>query len=90
MKTKQSTKIKDILCETPAGPPSIFDVRKAIQRVISGWKGDYNKMECAAELIAELKAKDLDIIPIIEDLTEYENLRTYRGNVGIRLDVQLN
>ena len=39
------------------------------------------------ELIAELKAKDLDIIPIIEDLTEYENLRAYRGNVGIRLDV---
>lgn len=38
-------------------------------------------------LIAELKVKDLDIIPIIEDMNEYEYLRKYRGNVGIRLDV---
>ncbi|PIT87023.1 MAG: hypothetical protein COU31_05030 [Candidatus Magasanikbacteria bacterium CG10_big_fil_rev_8_21_14_0_10_40_10] len=38
-------------------------------------------------LIAELKSKDLDIIPIIEDLNEYEYLSKYRGNVGIRLDV---
>lgn len=41
-------------------------------------------------LIAELKSKQLDIIPVIEDLSEYEYLRKYRGNVGIRLDVDVH
>ncbi len=41
------------------------------------------------DLIAELKNKKLDIIPIIEDLTEYEELKSYGGNVGIRLDVDV-
>ncbi len=41
------------------------------------------------DLIAELKAKDLDIVPIIEDLNEYSYLKNYRGNVGIRLDVDV-
>lgn len=42
------------------------------------------------DLIAELKSKDLDIIPIIEDLNEYGYLQKYRGNVGIRLDVDVD
>lgn len=41
------------------------------------------------DLIADLKSKDLDIIPIIEDMNEYEYLQKYRGNVGIRLDVDV-
>ncbi len=41
------------------------------------------------DLIAELKSKDLDVIPIIEDLNEYDYLRKYRGSVGIRLDVDV-
>lgn len=41
------------------------------------------------DTIAELKSKDLDIIPIIEDLNEYNYLHSYRGNVGIRLDVDI-
>ncbi len=40
------------------------------------------------DLIAELKSKDLDVIPIIEDLNEYDYLQKYRGNVGIRLEVE--
>ncbi|MFA6028124.1 MAG: hypothetical protein WC752_04330 [Patescibacteria group bacterium] len=41
------------------------------------------------DTIAELKTKDLDIIPIIEDFNEYNYLHSYRGNVGIRLDVDI-
>ncbi len=41
------------------------------------------------DTIAELKSKDLDIIPIIEDMSEYASLKSYRGNVGIRLDVDV-
>jgi arginine decarboxylase len=40
------------------------------------------------DIISELKSKDLDVIPIIEDLNEYEYLLKYRGNVGIRLEVE--
>ncbi|MBI5621421.1 hypothetical protein HY933_00960 [Candidatus Falkowbacteria bacterium] len=39
------------------------------------------------DLITELKKQNLDIIPIIEDTHEYNYLAKYRGNVGIRLDV---
>lgn len=42
------------------------------------------------DLIAELKSKNLDIIPIIEDWNEYEYLRKYRGSVGVRLDVDVH
>ncbi|MBI5728330.1 MAG: hypothetical protein HY984_01090 [Candidatus Magasanikbacteria bacterium] len=41
------------------------------------------------DTIAELKSKDLDIIPVIEDMSEYVSLKSYRGNVGIRLDVDV-
>ena len=37
-------------------------------------------------LIEELKLKNLDIIPIIENHWELEYLRGYRGDVGIRMD----
>ncbi|PJE57928.1 MAG: hypothetical protein COU81_03435 [Candidatus Portnoybacteria bacterium CG10_big_fil_rev_8_21_14_0_10_36_7] len=36
-------------------------------------------------LITELRDKGLSIIPMIEDLNEYESLKKYRGDVGIRL-----
>ncbi|KKT24904.1 MAG: Arginine decarboxylase [Parcubacteria group bacterium GW2011_GWA2_43_9b] len=36
-------------------------------------------------LISELKEKGLSIIPIIEDLNEYESLKKYKGDVGIRV-----
>ncbi|TAN33084.1 hypothetical protein EPN28_03745 [Patescibacteria group bacterium] len=41
------------------------------------------------DLIGELKTKNLDIIPIIEDLNELAYLKSYRGNVGIRLSVDV-
>ena len=37
-------------------------------------------------LIEELKLKNLDIVPIIENHNELEYLRGYRGDVGIRWD----
>lgn len=40
-------------------------------------------------LIKELKEKGLCIIPIIEDLNEYEALRAYHGDVGIRVKLGL-
>jgi arginine decarboxylase len=47
------------------------------------------KIKDYLDLIIELKNKNLDIIPIIEDLNEFEYLRKYRGSVGIRLDVDV-
>lgn len=43
-------------------------------------------------LIAELKSNGLDIVPIIEDFTELESLQKFRGQVGVRveLDVQVD
>lgn len=38
-------------------------------------------------LIAELKSNGLDIVPIIEDLSERESLQKFRGQVGIRVDM---
>ncbi|MEK9181323.1 MAG: hypothetical protein AAB871_03745 [Patescibacteria group bacterium] len=40
-------------------------------------------------LIEELKGKNLDIIPIIENASELDYLRSYRGDVGIRVDPEL-
>ena len=40
-------------------------------------------------LIKELKEKGLSIIPIIEDLNEYEALKAYHGDVGIRVKLGL-
>jgi len=40
-------------------------------------------------LIEELKSKDLDIVPIIENFTELDYLRSYRGDLGIRVDPEL-
>lgn len=40
-------------------------------------------------LIEELKGKNLDIIPIIENNSELDYLRGYRGDLGIRVDPEL-
>lgn len=40
-------------------------------------------------LIEELKSKNLDIVPIIENASELDYLRGYRGDVGIRVDPEL-
>jgi arginine decarboxylase len=47
------------------------------------------KTEKYLGLIQELKEKGLSIIPIIEDLNEYESLKKYRGDVGIRVKLGL-
>lgn len=38
-------------------------------------------------LIAELKRNGLDIVPIVEDLSELELLEKFRGQIGLRVDV---
>jgi arginine decarboxylase len=40
-------------------------------------------------LIQELKEKGLFIIPIIEDVTEYEALRKFKGDIGIRMKMEI-
>lgn len=45
------------------------------------------KTEQYLALIAELKSNGLDIVPIIEDLSELELLQKFRGQVGIRVDL---
>lgn len=40
-------------------------------------------------LIEELKTNGLDIVPIIEDLSEMEALSKYRGQVGVRVDIDV-
>lgn len=40
-------------------------------------------------LISELKEKNLNIIPVIEDRTELKSLRDYRGDIGIRFDLDV-
>lgn len=45
------------------------------------------KTEQYLALIAELKSNGLDIVPIIEDLSEFEALQKFRGQVGIRADM---
>lgn len=39
------------------------------------------------DLIAELKLNGLDIVPIIEDLSEKESLQQFRGQVGVRVNL---
>lgn len=40
-------------------------------------------------LIAELKLNGLDIVPIIEDLSERESLQKFRGQVGVRVAIDV-
>lgn len=40
-------------------------------------------------LIAELKSNGLDIVPIIEDMSELEALQKFRGQVGVRVDLDV-
>ena len=40
-------------------------------------------------LISELKEKNLNIIPVIEDRTELKALRDYRGDIGVRFDLDV-
>lgn len=47
------------------------------------------KTEQYLALIAELKRNALDIIPIIEDLSELESLKKFRGQVGVRVDIDV-
>ncbi|MDD5589940.1 MAG: hypothetical protein PHQ47_02065 [Candidatus Portnoybacteria bacterium] len=47
------------------------------------------KTEKYLGLIQELKEKGLTIIPIIEDMNEYESLKNYRGEVGIRTKMEI-
>ncbi|MFH0852526.1 MAG: hypothetical protein V1845_02905 [bacterium] len=47
------------------------------------------KTEKYLGLIQELKEKGLSIIPIIEDQNEYESLKNYRGEVGIRTKMEI-
>jgi arginine decarboxylase len=47
------------------------------------------KTERYIELIEELKNKGLTVIPIIEDMTELERMRKFKGEVGIRVDLDV-
>lgn len=47
------------------------------------------KTEQYLNLIAELKSNGLDIVPIIEDLSELEALQKFRGQVGVRIDIDV-
>ncbi|MDD4271438.1 MAG: hypothetical protein PHF50_01395 [Patescibacteria group bacterium] len=40
-------------------------------------------------LIQELKEKGLFIIPIIEDATEYEALKKFKGDIGVRMKMEI-
>lgn len=45
------------------------------------------KSEQYLGLIEELSKNNLCIVPIIEDMNEYERLKNYRGEIGIRVDL---
>jgi arginine decarboxylase len=47
------------------------------------------KTEKYLGLIQELKEKGLSIIPIIEDMNEYESLKNYKGEVGLRTKMEI-
>jgi len=47
------------------------------------------KTEEYLSLIKELRDQGLDIVPIIEDKSELEYLRNYKGEVGIRVDLNV-
>jgi arginine decarboxylase len=41
------------------------------------------------DLIEELRAKDMNIVPIIESLEEVERISKYKGDVGVRVDLAI-
>jgi arginine decarboxylase len=47
------------------------------------------KTERYIELVEELKAKGLVVIPIIEDHSELERMKKFKGEVGIRVDLSI-
>lgn len=47
------------------------------------------KTEKYIELIEELKSKGLIVIPIIEDYAELERLKKFKGEVGIRINLDI-
>ncbi|MFA6909254.1 MAG: hypothetical protein WC289_05245 [Patescibacteria group bacterium] len=47
------------------------------------------KNEKYLQLIDELRKNSLEIIPIIEDMHEYELLKNFRGDVGVRVDLDV-
>lgn len=55
-----------------------------IKVLCNGPKGDKY-----IQLIDELSKNNLRIIPIIEDLREYEMLKNFRGELGIRVDLDV-
>lgn len=48
------------------------------------------KSEAYLQLIDELMKNNLQIIPIIEDTSEFDRLKTFRGDVGIRVDLDMD
>ncbi|NBV77100.1 hypothetical protein EBR66_02995 [bacterium] len=47
------------------------------------------KSERYMELIEELRGKGLTVIPIIEDMVEFERMKKFKGEVGIRVDLSV-
>jgi len=47
------------------------------------------KTERYMELIEELRGKGLVVIPIIEDMVELERMKKFKGEVGIRVDLNV-
>lgn len=47
------------------------------------------KTEKYLGLISELKEKNLTVIPIIEDMNEYEYLKKFKGDVGVRVSLDM-
>src|SRR3989338_3111562 len=47
------------------------------------------KTEKYISLVEELKSKDLIVIPIIENFSELERLKKFKGEVGIRVDLAI-
>ncbi|MBI5470599.1 hypothetical protein HY968_04765 [Candidatus Kaiserbacteria bacterium] len=47
------------------------------------------KTERYISLIEELRGKGLTVIPIIEDMVEYERMKKFKGPVGIRVDLNV-
>ncbi len=47
------------------------------------------KTEKYIELIEELRGKGLTVIPIIEDMVELERMKKFKGEVGIRVDLNV-
>jgi len=41
------------------------------------------------DLIEELRAKGMNIVPILESLEEVERLSKYKGDIGVRVDLNV-